>query len=124
MKILGAQSEAFAVMRRRARALAGAKVAAPGRPAPADTTEFLGLSEADLTPAVQSAVQTLLSEIEDLRGEVKRLKDRLSETEGLADRDVLTPLLNRRAFVREIGRAQAFAEPGTKGVILGGNTPP
>ena len=110
MKILGAQSEAFAVMRRRALALAGAKVAAPGRPAPADTTEFLGLSEADLTPSVQNAVQTLLSEIEDLRGEVKRLKDRLSETEGLADRDVLTPLLNRRAFVREIGRAQAFAE--------------
>ncbi|MCC7265993.1 MAG: GGDEF domain-containing protein [Caulobacteraceae bacterium] len=110
MKILGAQSEAFAVMRRRALALAGAKVAAPGRAAPADSTEFLGLSEADLTPSVQNAVQTLLSEIEDLRGEVKRLKDRLFETEGLADRDVLTPLLNRRAFVREIGRAQAFAE--------------
>ncbi|HYD43736.1 MAG TPA: GGDEF domain-containing protein [Phenylobacterium sp.] len=110
MKILGAQSEAFAVMRRRALALAGAKVAAPGRAAPADSTDFLGLSEADLTPAVQGAVQTLLSEIDDLRGEVKRLKDRLSETEGLADRDVLTPLLNRRAFVREIGRAQAFAE--------------
>jgi diguanylate cyclase (GGDEF)-like protein len=110
MKILGAQSEAFAVMRRRALALAGAKVAAPGRAAPADTTEFLGLSEVDLTPAVQSAVQTLLLEIEDLRGEVKRLKERLSETEGLADRDVLTPLLNRRAFVREIGRAQGFTE--------------
>ena len=111
MKILGAQSEAFAVMRRRALALAGAKVAAgDGRPAPADSAEFLGLSETDLTPAVQGAVRTLLSEIEDLRGEVKRLKDRLLETEGLADRDVLTPLLNRRAFVREIGRAQAFAE--------------
>lgn len=110
MKILGAQSEAFAVMRRRALALAGAKVGNAGRAAPADTTEFLGLSETDLTPAVQNAVQTLLSEIEDLRGEVKRLKERLSETEGLADRDVLTPLLNRRAFVREIGRAQGFAE--------------
>lgn len=110
MKILGAQSEAFAVMRRRALALAGAKVAAPGRAAPADTTEFLGLTEADLTPAVQGAVQTLLSEIDDLRGEVKRLKERLSDVEGLADRDVLTPLLNRRAFVREMARAQGFAE--------------
>ena len=108
MKILGARSEPFAVMRRRALALAGAKVAGPTQAA--DSATFLGLSEADLTPQVQTAVQTLLSEIDDLRGEVKRLKDRLGEVEGLADRDVLTPLLNRRAFVREIGRAQAFAE--------------
>ena len=28
----------------------------------------------------------------------------------IADRDVLTPLLNRRAFVRELGRAIAFAQ--------------
>jgi diguanylate cyclase (GGDEF)-like protein len=43
-----------------------------------------------------------------LRGEVSRLKARLAEVETLADRDVLTPLLNRRAFVRELHRIGAF----------------
>jgi diguanylate cyclase (GGDEF)-like protein len=41
---------------------------------------------------------------------VGRLKARLSEAEGLADRDALTPLLNRRAFLRELTRVAAFAE--------------
>jgi diguanylate cyclase (GGDEF)-like protein len=59
---------------------------------------------------VQAAVQTLLGEIDDLRGEVGRLKAKLVETEGLADRDALTPLLNRRAFLREVGRIRTFAQ--------------
>ena len=63
-----------------------------------------------MTPAVSAAVQTLLTEIDDLRGEVGRLKAKLSETEGLADRDALTPLLNRRALVRELGRIRTFAQ--------------
>ena len=96
-------------MRRRALAKAGADLTA-GQAAPADATSFLGLEESDLTPAVQSALTTLLSEIDDLRGEVARLKARLSETEGLADQDVLTPLLNRRAFLRELRRIGAFAQ--------------
>ncbi len=108
MKIGGARAEAFSAMRKRALARAGAAATASA-PVPADKTEFLGLAEDDLTPAVQSAVKTLLTEIDDLRGEVGRLKARLSEVEGLADRDVLTPLLNRRAFVRELHRVGAFA---------------
>jgi diguanylate cyclase (GGDEF)-like protein len=63
-----------------------------------------------MTPAVKAAIQTLLTELDDLRGEVGRLKSRLSEAEGLADRDALTPLLNRRAFVRELGRVRTFAQ--------------
>ena len=109
MKIHGARAETFSAMRRRALAKAGADLTA-GQPAPADATSFLGLEEADLTPAVQSALKTLLSEIDDLRGEVARLKSRLAETEGLADQDVLTPLLNRRAFLRELRRIGAFAQ--------------
>lgn len=94
-------------MRRRALAQAGAQVrlSAP----PADEAAFLGLTPTDMTPAVQQAVQTLLNEIDDLRGEVGRLKSRLTEVEDLADRDVLTPVLNRRALVRELGRIRAFA---------------
>ncbi|MDB5475208.1 MAG: Diguanylate cyclase [Phenylobacterium sp.] len=108
MKISGARNEPFSTIRRRALAQAGAQVAAAA--APVDTAAFLGLTDQDLTPAVQAAVQTLLGEIDDLRGEVGRLKAKLTETEGLADRDALTPLLNRRAFLREVGRIRTFAQ--------------
>ena len=107
MKIGGARSEAFSAIRRRALARAGAEAATQTK-AP-DKAAFLGLGEDDLTPPVRAAVQTLLTEVDDLRGEVGRLKARLFEMEGLADRDALTPLLNRRAFMRELRRVQTFA---------------
>ncbi|WP_374573522.1 GGDEF domain-containing protein [Phenylobacterium sp.] len=107
MKISGARNQPFSDIRRRALAKAGAQAAVSA--STVDKAAFLGLSEDDLTPVVRSAVQTLLTEIDDLRGEVGRLKGRLSEMEGLADRDPLTPLLNRRALVRELGRIRTFA---------------
>ena len=109
MKVSGARNEPFSDIRKRALTRAGAQVTASVA-APADTTAFLGLSETDMTPAVQAAVKTLLSEIDDLRGEVSRLKAKLSEAEDLADRDALTPVLNRRAFVRELGRIRTFSQ--------------
>ncbi|HEX2561907.1 GGDEF domain-containing protein [Phenylobacterium sp.] len=108
MKISGARNEPLPDLRRRAPAKASAPPA--GQPAPADAAAFLGLSEADLTPAVQQALQTLLAEVDDLRQEVSRLKARLAEVEGLADQDALTPLLNRRAFMRELNRIRTFAQ--------------
>lgn len=107
MKITGARAEAFSAIRRRALTAAGAQ--ATGQAQAADQAGFLGLSEAELTPQVQGALKTLLGEIDDLRGEVGRLKSQLSEMAGLADRDVLTPVLNRRAFMRELGRISTFA---------------
>lgn len=109
MKILGARNEPFSDIRKRALTRAGAQATVSGA-APTDKTAFLGLGEADLTPAVQGAIRTLMAEIDDLRGEVGRLKAMLSEAEQLADRDPLTPLLNRRAFVRELGRIRTFAQ--------------
>ena len=109
MKVTGARNEPFSAIRKRALAQAGAHFTSGAAP-PADKTAFLGLTEADLTPAVQNAVKTLLTEIDDLRGEVSRLKSKLSEAETLADRDPLTPLLNRRAFIRELGRIRTFAQ--------------
>jgi diguanylate cyclase (GGDEF)-like protein len=107
MKITGARNEPFSAMRRRALVQAGAQLPSAG---PVDSTEFLGIGEMEMTPAVKAAIQALLSEIDDLRGEVGRLKGRLAEVEDLADRDALTPLLNRRAFVRELGRIKTFAQ--------------
>jgi len=109
MKVSGARNEPFSAIRKRALAQAGAQATASVSP-PSDKTAFLGLSEADLTPAVQGAVKTLLTEIDDLRGEVSRLKAKLAEAEELADRDPLTPVLNRRAFMRELGRIRTFAQ--------------
>jgi diguanylate cyclase (GGDEF)-like protein len=108
MKITGASNEPFSALRRRALAQAGAQARAPA--ARVDSAAFLGLTEVELTPAVRSAVQTLLGEIDDLRGEVARLKARLYEVEGLADRDPLTPLLNRRAMMRELSRIRTFSQ--------------
>ncbi|HEX7943093.1 MAG TPA: GGDEF domain-containing protein [Phenylobacterium sp.] len=108
MKIGAARHEPFSAMRKRALAQAGAAVTAGA--GKVDSAEFLGVPEAEMTRAVKAAIQTLLTELDDLRSEVGRLKSRLSEAEGLADRDALTPLLNRRAFVRELGRVRTFAQ--------------
>lgn len=109
MKITSARSESFSAIRKRALVHAGAQATAH-IPTSVDKTAFLGLNETDLTPAVQGAVKTLLTEIDELRGEVSRLKAKLTEVESLADRDPLTPLLNRRAFVRELGRIRTFSQ--------------
>jgi diguanylate cyclase (GGDEF)-like protein len=107
MKIGGVRAEPLSD-KRRAPVQAGAPAA--GSAAAKDSAGFLGLAPAELTPAVSQALATLLGEIEDLRGEVARLKARLAEAEGLADRDALTPLLNRRALLRELNRVRAFTQ--------------
>lgn len=109
MKITGARSEPPSPIPKRAFARAGSAGSAQAA-AKADQAAFLGVPKVEMTPAVQAALQTLLIEIDDLRGEVGRLKARLAQAENLADRDGLTPLLNRRAFVRELGRVGALGQ--------------
>lgn len=58
-------------------------------------------------PPAADAAERLLAEIAELRAEVARLEARLAEAQSLADRDALTPALNRRAFMRELSRALA-----------------
>ena len=58
--------------------------------------------------AADPEVLRLAREVETLRLELKAMGRRLAEAERLADHDVLTPLLNRRAFVRELQRAIAL----------------
>jgi diguanylate cyclase (GGDEF)-like protein len=108
MKISAARSEPFSANRRRSLVEAGARVAG-GAPA-VDQALFLGVSEAEMTPAVKAALATLVIELDDLRSELKRLKARLIEAEAAADEDPLTSVKNRRAFLRELKRIAAFAQ--------------
>lgn len=77
---------------------------------PADAASIMGVPEAELTPNVQRALLSLMGEVDQLRKETERLRGRVRELENLADHDVLLPVLNRRAFLREVGRALALAE--------------
>jgi diguanylate cyclase (GGDEF)-like protein len=48
--------------------------------------------------------------MQHLRLDLEREKERAHHLETLADQDALTPILNRRAFIRELSRMLAFAE--------------
>jgi diguanylate cyclase (GGDEF)-like protein len=110
MKVLGVRLDALGAVRRKDEVAATAGGAPAAAAMPTDSAAFLGLGPTDLTGPVQAALITLLGEIDELRTEVARLKARLAEAEELADQDVLTPLLNRRAFVRELRRVIAFTQ--------------
>ncbi len=107
MKISVARSEPFAAVRRSGPAEAGAPAVAGARAV--DEARFLGVAEAELTPAVTAALAALVAELDQLRGEVRRLKARLAEAEAAADEDPLTGLKNRRALLRELRRVAAFS---------------
>jgi diguanylate cyclase (GGDEF)-like protein len=87
----------------------GARAAAA--PAPAeDSMSIMGIPEAELTAKVRTALMTLMREVEQLRRDLNGTKARLTELEREADLDTLTPLANRRAFVRELSRVMSFTE--------------
>ena len=75
-----------------------------------DTTSIMGIPEAELTPKVKEAIMTLMEEVDRLRKSVEGINQRLAQAEKLADQDPLLPIYNRRAFVREMTRAQAAVE--------------
>lgn len=77
---------------------------------PVDTASIMGVPQSELTPNVQRALLALMSEVDTLRKEADQLKSRIKELETLADRDVMLPVLNRRAFLREVSRALALAD--------------
>ncbi|MEJ0027360.1 MAG: GGDEF domain-containing protein [Rhizomicrobium sp.] len=74
------------------------------------TASVLGIPESEFTPRVRDAIVTLMGEVDNLRRELAATMARLDEAEKNADQDHLVPpLLNRRAFVRELTRYIAFA---------------
>jgi diguanylate cyclase (GGDEF)-like protein len=52
----------------------------------------------------------LMGEVDSLRRELQQTQSRLEEVEKTADQDHLLPLLNRRAFVRELTRYIAYSD--------------
>lgn len=63
----------------------------------------LGLSRRDVSDAALAALERLAAEHESLA-------ERLAAAEALADRDALAPVLNRRAFMRELHRTMSEVE--------------
>lgn len=75
-----------------------------------DVVDLSGISETEMTPRVREALDQLMAEVDTLRHELENSSRRIRELEELADLDVLLPIRNRRAFVRELRRMIAFAE--------------
>lgn len=78
--------------------------------ATADVSSVLGIPEAEFTPAVRDAIVTLMAEVDRLRQDLEHTKERLESVQAVADQDSLLPLLNRRAFVREMSRIISFGD--------------
>ena len=97
------------------RAAAPAQAAPPPAPpppaaAPGDVVDIAGISETELTPNVRRALAALMAEVEQLRRQLEDTRQRIGYLEKLADEDPLMPVVNRRAFVRELTRMMAFAQ--------------
>ena len=69
---------------------------------------LLGISEGALTPELREAVARLTAERDRLQGELAMARGQIASLERLADEDPLTPVANRRAFVRQLTRMIAF----------------
>jgi diguanylate cyclase (GGDEF)-like protein len=72
----------------------------------ADSTEM----EDHVASHLMRALAEARAEAEALREELARVQRQLAEVELLADRDSLAPILNRRAFTRELVRTLAYCE--------------
>ena len=67
-----------------------------------------GIAEDALSPELRDGVARLAAERDRLRDELARARARIASLERLADKDALTPVANRRAFVRQLARMIAF----------------
>ncbi len=82
--------------------------------AAAPTTSLIGIPTDELAPKVRVAIETLLNEVERLRRDLDEVKHQNSHIEKLADEDLLLPVINRSAFLRELYRDLSFAQRYTQ----------
>ncbi len=73
-------------------------------------TRVLQDSATPLHERSEYADAALVKSNEELSGEIARLRMRILELEHAADTDPLVPVYNRRAFLREISRAQTVMQ--------------
>jgi len=83
-------------------------VIAPASTDPLAVLGIPGLSEESLSAELRQAVARLAAERDRLRDELGKARNRIASLERLADQDALTPVANRRAFVRQLSRMIAF----------------
>lgn len=70
-----------------------------------DKSLVADIPAAELTASVRAAIGQLADENALLRASLREMRERLDELEQVADSDVLTPLPNRRRFLKELDRA-------------------
>lgn len=88
---------------------AGARSTTPAA-ATEDISSVLGIPQDEFTPRVRDAIVTLMAEVNRLRQDLEQATERLESVQAVADQDSLLPLLNRRAFVREMSRIISFGD--------------
>ncbi|ESQ80583.1 GGDEF domain-containing protein [Asticcacaulis sp. YBE204] len=79
------------------------------RPVPQPVQSPAPLAEAgeEWPYAARALIDSLIKENARLKADVKALSEQAQAAEHLADHDVLTPTLNRRAFLRDMARAMS-----------------
>jgi diguanylate cyclase (GGDEF)-like protein len=119
---VGGPGRASRVARAYAKGAARVSEAQPVAAVPAVTpvsAALFGIPDAEFTPHVRDAIMTLMHEVDRLRHDVQLAHKRVEDAARAADQDMLLPILNRRAFVRELSRFIAFAERyGTPSSLL------
>jgi diguanylate cyclase (GGDEF)-like protein len=75
-----------------------------------DMASVMDIPDIEFTPKVRAAIVALMAEVDRLRRDLQQSQARIAHLEQLADQDALTPVANRRAFVRELTRMMSFAD--------------
>ncbi len=73
----------------------------------ADKVSVMGIPAGMLTPEVHKAIDTLMEKTEHLSQALEWTRDQQARLQKLADSHGFLPVLNRRAFVRELGKVLA-----------------
>jgi GGDEF domain-containing protein len=78
-----------------------------------------GVDPASVTPEVQHLLDGVMAELDNLRWQLEQSHHRQVYLETLADQDACLPALNRRAFLRDLGRFLDRAGPDAVAGALG-----
>ena len=75
-----------------------------------DAASVMGIPRAELSPRVLEALTIILHEMDELRWDLEVSRERERHLERLADAHAVLPVLNRRAFMRELAKTIRHVE--------------